>query len=317
MCQRLGESPEIVSILKTTCILSVLLVSFSGTSLTCFGQKDEGYPHFGQTARSFSMGGSLQHFTEQVPVLETNFCATHHKDSSSEGKNSFSFWSIPYFSLSVPIGNSLFGFRRNCVRDYYCRFTTFSGVLVSSGALWSNAIWWKHRVFTRVLLNLEVGILAGEIVNVCGSHPYLFFRRERVSGRILGSSFTLTQEFYEIYGGVRHYDRDEHPSEIWLGLRREISPVRNGRLELAYHPMHPSARKNSEFPEFHFGMEEEISKAVWLRYGFATMPSPVLFCLTFGCGVRDEMLSLDTALGSYFFENEAMVRLMVGLSARL
>gem|GEM_PF-4325965 len=263
------------------------------------------------------MGGTRQYFTQQAPVLETSFCVSHRNRSCSKEGNSSSLWSIPYVSLSFPIGSSIGGFRRHCVRDYYCESTTSSGAHFSSELLWSNVIWWQHRLTDRIWLNWETGILAGEIVNVSGSPPHLFLREDRVSGGVVSGSFAVSRGSSEIYGGARHYGIDRYSPLVWIGLRKEISADRRGRVELVYETARSSCSEDSDFPEFHFGMEEKVSEAVWVRYGFAVVQAPTLFCLTLGCGVSREMLSLDTAVASYLLENENALQLMIGISTRL
>lgn len=299
------------------CILFALLVPCFADSLTHFDCENGGNRCFAQVARDFSMGGTLQSdLIREDPVLKMSFCITHHPNSPSSGNDSFSLWSIPYFSLCFPVRNSILGFHRNCLYDYNYRLATSTRVLISSGALWDNSIWWRHRLLARVSLNLEAGILTGKIVDLRGSNSHHFLRERRVGGRILGSSITVTQTRCETYGGLRYYLGDEQSPDVWVGCRREISPVRNGRLEVAYRPSNYSIRRNSNFPEFHFGIEEKISE-VWLRYGFATLLSPALFCVMVGCGLSDEILNVDIAIGSHFFENETMVKLLITLTTKL
>jgi hypothetical protein len=203
------------------------------------------------------------------------------------------------------------------VCDYYSESTTFSDALLSSAVLWSSVIWWQHRFVDGLWLNWEAGILTGEIVDVSGSPSHLSLREERINGRIVSGSFTVTRGVCEVYGGGRHYGRDDYSPEVWFGLKKEISRERRGRVEFVYQTARFSLWEHAGFPEFHFGMEEKVSELVQLRYGFAAVHEPPLFCLTLGCGVSSEILSLDTAVASYFFQNENAVQLMIGMSTRL
>ncbi len=307
-----------MNVFKPICIFSVLLVPCLASSFAHLEHENRGSPCLAQIARDFSMGGTLRHLAGEAPVLETSFCITHHASSSSEKSSSFSLWSIPYFSLCFPVGSSILGFCRKCIEDHHYRVPTSAGIVLSSGTLWNNSIWWKHRLSTRFLLKLEAGVLTGEMVKVANCNSHLFLRKRRANGNILSGSLALTQEFCETYGGIRYCNRGgEHPSETWIGFRKEVAESRLVGVEIVCCVNSNSIKGSSGLPEVHFGVEEKISEVVRLRYGFAAEPSPSLFCLTVGCGLNNEMVGVDTAVGAYFVEKKGMVQLMVTLSTRL
>jgi len=306
-----------MEILRPIIILFIAMFPCISSCFTSLGCEIGGDLCLARVARDFAMGGthSLQ-FAIENPILEASFCITHHQDSSQEGDDSFSLWSIPNISFSFPFKGSVIQFSRDCVYDYNYRLTDSTGILISSGEIWSNSIRWKDWLTTRIFVELQTGILMGEVVEGCGMVPYLYLRREKLIGGILSVLLLYNTGGYSTYGGIRYYQNSKRPSEIWLGVNREIAGIVS-RLEVARRPSSFQNRQASIFPELSIGLEEKIRENLRLRYGLTTELSPVLFCFTFGFGIYNSPLNVDTSIGYHLFETERMIQLITTLSVEL
>ena len=306
-----------VRVFRALSPLLLLLVPAVSISLTHGGYENGRSSYLSERFANCTMGGLQSHLAEDAPRLEMRFCLTQRRNALAEWTDCTPTWSVPYFSLSVPVGSASVGFCRSSLEDYNCGGSSSSGVLLSCGELWSNCLWWKQKPRPWIGFKLEVGFLNGETVRVRGTYPYLFLSRRQAGGQVVGGSISLLRKDRETCGGVRHYFGSERPDEFWLGVRKGDGRRQEGMIEVIYRPRPGKIVEMTEPLEFRFAARKAISTILWFNYGLAALPSSFLVSFILGCGFCREMIAIDAAICSSLSERQSVMQLSMGVSSKL